>query len=526
MKTCDKCETDNLDFNKSCTKCGAIFDMEVIKYLNKLKEELSHDQDAFPSHEIIFRGISRYSDTIRSSAAFQLSDSKSTLKQGDFIRYHEVLIESHKRSYPQEFELCDLIILAKIQHTSSGTCLIDFTRNFLISLWFACRKHFDENGCVFAIDLTSNYNIDKFQKITDDTITKRPIRTLLEETLNLYDNLYLNKMWVWEPMNINNKRAEQQDSIFIFGLPPIDKKCFHKIDVPAGNKKTILKELSTYFNIDEKTLFYAGFNYPIEGNCDFYFTNGLNYFNNKTYSEAYVCFEHQLEKCRICSESPKCECDKDLLKKKKVQILFLESICNKNQGHYPRAINNLNEAIEFDVHCEKTIQCQEELAYIYYALQKYKEARKWFNLLTQNVQDNIYYHLCIIEISCFLKENEIENYERERLILNLSNNNYYVKILLSYFKFIYNLICTDEYENYINELNKLIENFDIKLFKFFENENQGDEKRVLWDFSDTRKWVNTNDLSPKKKDLILDMANKLEDINEEVRIAYHLRKPF
>ena len=36
--------------------------------------------------------------------------------------------------------LSDLPLLAELQHFRAATCLIDFTRNALVALWFACEK--------------------------------------------------------------------------------------------------------------------------------------------------------------------------------------------------------------------------------------------------------------------------------------------------------------------------------------------------------------------------------------------------
>ncbi len=60
-------------------------------------------------------------------------------------------------------ELSDLELLAELQHYGAATCLIDFTQNPLVALWFACNDHHNKDGKVIAMATDS---ADKFSEVT------------------------------------------------------------------------------------------------------------------------------------------------------------------------------------------------------------------------------------------------------------------------------------------------------------------------------------------------------------------------
>ena len=71
-----------------------------------------------------------------------------------FIRYHEELILKCKRNrfdVRNGTQLDELELLADLQHHRAATCLIDFTRNALVALWFACEDS-TKDGKVFIVD--------------------------------------------------------------------------------------------------------------------------------------------------------------------------------------------------------------------------------------------------------------------------------------------------------------------------------------------------------------------------------------
>ena len=65
-----------------------------------------------------------------------------------FLEYNENLLKKCRlKNYDkrEQKQLDDLELLADLQHHGAATCLIDFTRNALIALWFACKRSDDES---------------------------------------------------------------------------------------------------------------------------------------------------------------------------------------------------------------------------------------------------------------------------------------------------------------------------------------------------------------------------------------------
>ena len=137
-------------------------------------------------------------------------------------------------------ELNDLELLAELQHYGAATCLIDFTKNPLVALWFACQPPSTnteqvEDGKVVALDVK-----DKFPQIEPENLDA-PIEDLLRE-----------KIWLYSPKKQNNRIVAQQ-SVFVFGEPVITEHVkFCKVDDKSKNK--ILEELRD-ISISAESLF-------------------------------------------------------------------------------------------------------------------------------------------------------------------------------------------------------------------------------------------------------------------------------
>ena len=142
--------------------------------------------------------------------------------------------------------LSDLELLAKLQHFGAATCLIDFSRNALVALWFACRKSSkgaQKNGKVCAIRID---NPLQFKKVTHDLVEKDIDCFFQADEVGKYP------LYQWTP-NPQNNRIIAQSSIFIFGDSTIDAdfECVIKIE----NKQKIIEYLDRLFNINEASMF-------------------------------------------------------------------------------------------------------------------------------------------------------------------------------------------------------------------------------------------------------------------------------
>ena len=159
-----------------------------------------------------------------------------------FIHASDYLVEQakqhgHARDYARNSagELKPLQIMAQLQHYGASTCLIDFTRNPLVALWFACGQ-LGSKGKVVAL---SSDSINKY-KIIQSKHLDDSLGNLLKK----------DHLWKWQPEKLNN-RIVAQHSEFIFGEPVITPDT--EVIVLAGAKKSILRELKEY-NISEEHL--------------------------------------------------------------------------------------------------------------------------------------------------------------------------------------------------------------------------------------------------------------------------------
>ena len=151
-------------------------------------------------------------------------------------------------------ELQDLELTAELQHYEAATCLIDFTRNPLIALWFACggfssSDSGDEEGVIVAFEAGD--------PSTCKTIDSGDIENSIKKLFLDEDNRLLSKKpYVWNPPQGQNTRITAQQSVFVFGRTAIEIAPHHVFYV--GDKENILKELSTY-GITKKSLFSGDF---------------------------------------------------------------------------------------------------------------------------------------------------------------------------------------------------------------------------------------------------------------------------
>ena len=191
----------------------------------------------------------------------------------DYINYLKNIINDLKTRFPNVYKnRSDLEILADFQHKGGASCLVDFSNNFLISLWFACHNDYSDIGYLLCYDI----NKDALEKeglsiLSNDKAYSTTIDKLLLETKKTtnYDGKGSFRFWMWKPSNLN-ERIARQDSVFIFGLEAF--KIFDHdikiIPIPGEWKKNILKALKFYFNITSESIY-----------CD---VNGFAFSNDKS----------------------------------------------------------------------------------------------------------------------------------------------------------------------------------------------------------------------------------------------------
>jgi tetratricopeptide (TPR) repeat protein len=132
-------------------------------------------------------------------------------------------------------------MLAELQHHGAATCLIDFSFDALIALYFACCDQIGKEGAVIVLDYS---NLEKVS-VSNDGINSS-IKSFLDNPEG--------KIWFWEPGPTNN-RIIRQHSAFIFGTPSLDEALFKRFKISSDAKDDILYNLKLFHNIFEDTIF-------------------------------------------------------------------------------------------------------------------------------------------------------------------------------------------------------------------------------------------------------------------------------
>ncbi|MGM9852614.1 MAG: hypothetical protein ACI30N_01415 [Muribaculaceae bacterium] len=198
-------------------------------------------------------------EQIRSGASIRLRDTeKNYTTIADYLYYINNLSDGFKSINPSLRNFDETEIIAEIQHRGGGSCLVDFSNNFLISLWFSVSGHNDDLGYLFCYDV--NDDAFKTGKLTylNKHSAKIDIQHLLRNTqkTSMYMDENRHKFWLWKPDNINGRIA-RQDSVFVFGLEKfyIEEHKVTVIPIPPQWKRPILNFLKVYLGIKSETIF-------------------------------------------------------------------------------------------------------------------------------------------------------------------------------------------------------------------------------------------------------------------------------
>ena len=235
----------------------------IAEYLEHVKEI----KDQWTDPALAFRGQKNKCWSLASTAERRLKNNP-----GRFIEYHQDLIKKCKlKNYDKRGgePLKDLEILADLRHYGGAVCLIDFTRDALVALWFACENS-DEDGSVFLVDTADEKT---FLEIVHTDI-EHPIEDILnvgtrddkEEKLQEQRTSAASRdkpnFWYWTPAHLN-ERITAQHSLFVFGVPSSNKPSSKKIIIKSKNKDQIRQELKEIHDIHEESLFpdFVGFAY-------------------------------------------------------------------------------------------------------------------------------------------------------------------------------------------------------------------------------------------------------------------------
>ncbi|MDE2740002.1 MAG: tetratricopeptide repeat protein [Gemmatimonadota bacterium] len=323
---------------------------DVAEYL----KEVSEIKAKWPNSTLVFRGQENEEWPLESSAERRLKaslPSQNRIPDQFFIEYHEDLLKKCKlKNYDQRErkQLDDLEMLADLQHHRAATCLIDFTRNALVALWFACEKS-GADGRVFLVNIadektfleTTSADIEnksisdilgfKTRETGKDQTVDRPTPETLATSPNKPD------FWYWAPAHLN-ERITAQHSLFLFGLPSSGELNSEELIIESASKDQIRKDLEDLQDIREESLFpdFVGFAYTQRYNAPYpvpdaeeYISRGVEAGQRGQYSDAIENFTKAIE-----------------LKPDYAKAYYARGLTYSSQGEHEQAIQDATKTIE------------------------------------------------------------------------------------------------------------------------------------------------------------------------------------
>ena len=200
----------------------------------------------FNDGEYLFRGVAKDCYKIEASACRRLPEGQKDNPARLLKVNQELIKDARGQGHDQKNgrQLPDLELLAELQHFGAATCLIDFSRNALIALWFACQQGSAEketNGKVFAVP-----DIVSLKEVTPDLIAERIDYFFKSDRQGQYP------LYKWKP-KLQNNRIIAQHSTFVLGGDQIEAEV--ECVIMQSSKQAILKSLSQLSDITEASMF-------------------------------------------------------------------------------------------------------------------------------------------------------------------------------------------------------------------------------------------------------------------------------
>ena len=200
----------------------------------------------FNDGQYLFRGVSNEIYEIEASTYRRLPKAEGNPTQ--LLKINKQLIEdAQSRGHDQKNgrQLSDLELLAELQHFGAATCLIDFSRNALVALWFACQQSSkgEVNGKVFAV------RHDDVLRLK--TVTPKLLKKDIDYFFKL-DESGNHPIYQWEPKYQNNRIIAQQ-SVFLFSGARIKARA--ECIILKSSKQNLLTSLDQLSGITEASIY-------------------------------------------------------------------------------------------------------------------------------------------------------------------------------------------------------------------------------------------------------------------------------
>lgn len=138
----------------------------------------------------------------------------------------------------------ELQLLAQLQHQGAATCLIDFTLDPFVGLWFACNGYPDEDGAVYVLSRTA------LQEIDDAQLQRHGVLNYFYGHAKDWEE----PPYLWLPNTLPGRPASQR-SAFVLGVQFVPPFRLKKAIVDKRAKSQLLAELRDAHGITEDNLF-------------------------------------------------------------------------------------------------------------------------------------------------------------------------------------------------------------------------------------------------------------------------------
>lgn len=570
----------------------------VISFLHEVKAVTSKQLKYYKYPQFIFRGISKFypyqsktginfpenkqveNDTIRSGLSVRLDsydNNKPETKpyiRANYVNILRDMIKTAKRRFPDKYqeEMSDLDILADIQHNGGATCLVDFSKNVLTALWFACNADTDADGFVYCYDVMHDIIVnDCLSYIKDES---QPLESLLAQTYretNICSDVDT-RFCIWEPSSCNN-RIIRQDSVFVFGMEKFIVKD-HGIEIiriDADKKECILLAMEAFFNVSEDTIFNdsIGFAHANRKTIPYRkleisaYTRGFDDMINGNYEAALEFFKLYESECR-----------KKATMEELIEMHFSLAVCykhikraNKTITYEENAIIEYSQVIKlirkmFSNKCHEKIALKQDRDYyirkctrayngifdMLYETKQYEKAickcdeliRDIESGMLENKSDKtlpmnkelspIYCKITkmeLLDLQLMKDYKNMQNYAKEKIVTYREDafkvlkgekqEKYFDKLLIEYYTLVYQVLVAPEEEK--DKFKKDFSRLIINMKNSFE-EAEPYNSYILWNFADIKEAIKKLDLggSSFKKELLLSATAQIIAFRDEFEV--------
>lgn len=380
----------------------------------------------YPKPTVLFRGIDgiyddvphnkEYEHPINSSLSVRIKKSYGkesgegeSYAKANYLNCLLKIIADARKNCPNKYkDMCDLHVLADIQHNGGATCLVDFSKSLLLPLWFACNKSKHNGKPTDGILYCYNYMHDLIVKnnlsIVHYEEEGKSIQELICGTYTVIDYCSdsNNRFRLWEPLAINN-RITRQDSVFLFGIEKFkpDNHDILAITIPDRMKDSIRQFLTDYLNISTATVFNDDQGIARANDKFAPFNDKDECFNDRCYIEGFDCmirgnYSEALELLTAYDINKKSD---DTPTPRKMELCYSLAVCYKNLAsnseygaiYYRNAIDSFKSVIELAdkafkakevsemYYLRKTLRAYNEIIELYYETRDYKSGVKICN---------------------------------------------------------------------------------------------------------------------------------------------------